>query len=64
MQIKMNFPPYLEWELETSAVGKCIWLAITRIRHRIDSRGKLGPKFAMAEEAAAIAFSATSKKAI
>lgn len=49
---------------ETSAVEEVTWLAITRIRHRIDSRGKLGPKFAMAEEAAAIAFSAKSKNAI
>ena len=45
---------------ETNAVEEVTWLAVTRIRHRIDSRGKLGPKFAMAEEAAAIAFSASS----
>jgi superfamily II DNA/RNA helicase len=29
---------------------------LLRIRHRIDSRGRLGPKFAMAEEGAAITF--------
>jgi len=37
------------------------WLVLLRVRHRIDSRGKLGPKFAMAEESAAITFSATTK---
>jgi hypothetical protein len=31
-------------------------LLLLRIRHRLDSRGRLGPRFAMAEEAAAIAF--------
>ena len=31
-------------------------LLLLRIRHCIDSKGKLGPQFAMAEEAAAIAF--------
>ena len=49
---------------ETNAVEEVTWLAVTRIRHRIDSRGKLGPKFAMAEEAAAIAFSASSKRTV
>lgn len=46
---------------ETDAVDEVTWLALLRVRHRIDSRGKLGPKFAMAEESAAIAFSASSK---
>lgn len=46
---------------ETDAVEEVTWLALLRVRHRIDSRGKLGPKFAMAEESAAIAFSANSK---
>jgi superfamily II DNA or RNA helicase len=49
---------------ETDAVEEVTWLALLRVRHRIDSRGKLGPKFAMAEEAAAIAFSASSQTAI
>ena len=40
------------------------WLMLLRVRHRIDSKGKLGPKFAMAEEAAAIAFSASSKQPV
>ena len=47
---------------ETDAVDEVTWLALLRVRHRIDSRGKLGPKFAMAEESAAIAFSASSKQ--
>lgn len=46
---------------ETGAVEEVTWLALLRVRHRIDSKGKLGPKLAMAEEAAAIAFSASSK---
>ena len=46
---------------ETDAVEEVTWLALLRVRHRIDSRGKLGPKFAMAEESAAIAFNASSK---
>ena len=46
---------------ETDAVEEVTWVALLRVRHRIDSRGKLGPKFAMAEESAAIAFSASSK---
>ncbi len=49
---------------ETNCVEEVTWLALLRIRHRIDSRGKLGPKFAMAEESAAIAFSASSKNPI
>ena len=47
---------------ESSAVDEVTWLALLRIRHRIDSRGKLGPSFSMAEEAAAIAFSATNAR--
>jgi superfamily II DNA or RNA helicase len=46
---------------ETDLVEEVTWLVLLRIRHRIDSRGKLGPKFAMAEESAAITFSATTK---
>jgi hypothetical protein len=46
---------------ETDAVEEVTWVALLRVRHRIDSRGKLGPKFAMAEESAAIAFNASSK---
>ena len=45
---------------ECTGVDEVTWLAILRIRHKIDARGKLGPKFSMAEEAAAISFSATS----
>ena len=45
---------------ECTGVDEVTWLAILRIRHKIDARGKLGPKFSMAEEAAAIAFSATA----
>ena len=33
-----------------------VTLLLLRIRHRIDSRGRLGPQFAMAEEAAAVGF--------
>ncbi len=40
---------------ETSAVERLTTLYILRIRHRIDSRGRLGPRFTMAEEAQAIA---------
>ena len=46
------------WECE--AVETVVTLLLLRIRHRIDSRGRLGPQFAMAEEAAAIAFSTTT----
>lgn len=45
----------------TKAVNEVTWLTLLRVRHRIDSRGKLGPQFVMAEESAAIAFSARSK---
>ena len=37
------------------------WLALLRIRYKMNTRGRLGPKFSMAEEAAAIAFSALSQ---
>ena len=43
---------------ECMGVDEVTWLAILRIRHKLDARGKLGPRFSMAEEAAAIAFSA------
>ncbi len=46
---------------ETKAVEELTWLYILRIRHRLDSRGKFGPQFSMAEEAAAIAISASSR---
>jgi Helicase conserved C-terminal domain len=42
------------WECE--GVETVVTLLLLRIRHRIDSRGRLGPQFAMAEEAAAIGF--------
>jgi hypothetical protein len=49
---------------ESDAVERATALLLLRIRHRIDSRGRLGPRFAMAEEAAAIAFDlATGKPA-
>jgi hypothetical protein len=41
-------------------VESVVTLLLLRIRHRIDSRGRLGPQFAMAEEAAAIAFDTTT----
>lgn len=41
---------------ECAAVDSVTALLLLRIRHRIDSRGRLGPKFSMAEEAAAIGF--------
>jgi len=46
------------WECETTET--VVSLLLLRIRHRIDSRGRLGPQFAMAEEAAAIAFDTAS----
>ena len=46
---------------ECVCVEEVTWLAILRIRHRLRARGKLGPRFSMAEEAAAIAFSASSQ---
>ncbi|QEX18089.1 ATP-dependent helicase HepA [Hypericibacter terrae] len=47
---------------ESAAVDRVTALLLLRIRHRIDSRGRLGPRFAMAEEAAAIAFDLLSGK--
>jgi superfamily II DNA or RNA helicase len=47
---------------ESSAVQSVLCLMLLRIRHRIDSRGRLGPQFAMAEEAAALAVDFTSGK--
>ena len=44
------------WECE--GIEEVLWLALLRIRHRLHARGKLGPRFNMAEEAGAIAFSA------
>ena len=42
---------------ESMAVDKATTLYLLRLRHRIDSRGRLGaPRFAMAEEATAVAF--------
>ena len=43
---------------ESDDVDEVIWLALLRVRHKLNARGKFGPGFAMAEEAAAIAFSA------
>jgi superfamily II DNA or RNA helicase len=41
---------------ESAAVDKATTLYLLRLRHRIDSRGRLGaPRFAMAEEATAVA---------
>lgn len=48
---------------EADGVNAVTTLLLLRIRHRIDSRGKLGPQFAMAEEAAAIAFHGTKRAA-
>lgn len=45
---------------ECSCVNEVTWLAVLRIRYKLDARGRLGPMFSMAEEAAAIAFSALS----
>lgn len=49
------------WEAE--GVEAVTTLLLLRIRHRIDSKGKLGPQFAMAEEAAALAFHGTKRAA-
>lgn len=40
---------------ETSSVKRLTTLYVLRLRHRIDSRGRLGPRFSMAEEAQALA---------
>ncbi len=44
-----------------AAVEEVTWLAVLRIRHRLNARGKFGPNFSMAEEAAALAISATDR---
>ncbi|MEZ5901222.1 MAG: DEAD/DEAH box helicase [Hyphomicrobiaceae bacterium] len=46
---------------EADGIDAVTTLLLLRIRHRIDSKGKLGPKFAMAEEAAAIAFASNKR---
>ncbi len=46
---------------ECAGVDEVTWLAILRIRHKLNARSKLGPRFSMAEEAAAIAFSASGQ---
>ena len=46
---------------ESDNVESVTTLLLLRIRHRIDSRGKLGPQFAMAEEAACIAFNGSKR---
>ncbi|MGM0561144.1 MAG: DEAD/DEAH box helicase [Pseudomonadota bacterium] len=46
------------WESE--GVDEVTWLFLLRIRHRLQSRGRLGPQFTMAEEAAALALNAAS----
>lgn len=46
---------------ESDGVEAVTTLFLLRIRHRIDSKGKLGPQFAMAEEAAAIAFQGVNR---
>lgn len=46
---------------EADGIEAVTTLLLLRIRHRIDSKGKLGPQFAMAEEAAAIAFHDTKR---
>ena len=47
---------------ESDGIDEVTWLAILRVRHKLNARGKFGPGFAMAEEAAAIAFSALHKE--
>jgi superfamily II DNA or RNA helicase len=53
-----NLPRAGAWE--SAAVTSVTVLLLLRIRHRIDSRGRLGPRFNMAEEASAIAFNAST----
>jgi superfamily II DNA or RNA helicase len=45
---------------ECGSVDTVLALLLLRIRHRVDSRGRLGPRFSMAEEAAAIAIEPAS----
>jgi superfamily II DNA or RNA helicase len=47
---------------ETPAVDRVTWLLLLRIRHQLHSRGRLGPRFSMAEEAAAVVFDAATSK--
>jgi hypothetical protein len=49
---------------ECAAVETVVTLLLLRIRHRIDSRGRLGPQFAMAEEGAAIGFDSTGGRVL
>ena len=49
---------------ECNGVDEVTWLALLRIRHRLRSRGKYGPNFAMAEEAGGIAISAKDRKCL
>jgi hypothetical protein len=46
---------------DTGAVEAVTMLLLLRIRHRLHSRGRLGPVFSMAEEAAAIAFAGITR---
>jgi hypothetical protein len=46
---------------DTDAVDAVTTLLLLRIRHRLHSRGRLGPVFSMAEEAAAIAFAGVTR---
>ena len=45
---------------ESPDVNRVVALLLLRVRHRIDSRGRLGPQFAMAEESAAVAVEVAS----
>lgn len=47
---------------ESTGVTTVTAVLLLRIRHRLDSKGRLGPKFAMAEEAAAITFNAQNQE--
>lgn len=50
---------------ESAAVDKAITIYVLRLRHRIDSRGRLGaPRFAMAEEATAVALARSGDRPI
>jgi len=42
----------------SDGVEEVTWLAVLRVRYKLNARGKFGPGFSMAEEATAIAFSA------
>jgi hypothetical protein len=48
---------------DADAVETVTTLLLLRIRHRLHSRGRLGPVFRMAEEAAAIAFAGVKRVA-